>query len=56
MAKKVTEKKPLAGNSRAQSLRATRRAQKPNIQVVTIDGVKYRMSAREKKTLDKLAA
>lgn len=56
MAKKVTDKKPLAGNRRSHSLRATRHAQKPNIQVVTIDGVKVRMSAREKRTLDKLAA
>lgn len=56
MAKKVTEKKPLAGNKRSHSLRATKHAQKPNLQVVSINGKKVRMSAREKRTLDKLAA
>lgn len=56
MAKKVTEKKPLAGNKRSHSRRATRRTQNPNIQVVTINGVKVRMSAREKRSLDKMCA
>ena len=57
MAKKATEKKPLFGNRRSHSLRATKHAQKPNLQVVTLDdGTKVRMSAREKRTLDKKAA
>ena len=57
MAKKLTEKKPLFGNRRSHSLRATRHAQKPNLQVVTLeDGSKVRMSAREKRTLEKKAA
>lgn len=54
MAKKVTNKKPLFGNRRSHSLRATRHAQKPNLQVVTLDdGQKVRMSARELRTLNK---
>ena len=60
MAKKATEKKPLFGNRRSHSLRATRHAQKPNLQQVTLeDGTKVRMTAREKKTLlkdEKIAA
>ena len=57
MAKKATEKKPLFGNRRSHSLRATKHAQKPNLQVVTLeDGTKVRMSAREKRTLEKKAA
>lgn len=57
MAKKVTNKKPLSGNRRSHSLRATKHAQKPNLQVVTLsDGKKVRMTAREKRTLDKQAA
>lgn len=54
MAKKATEKKPLFGNRRSHSLRATRHAQKPNLQQVTLeDGSKVRMSARELRTLRK---
>ena len=54
MAKKVTEKKPLFGNRRSHLLRATRHAQKPNIQKVTLeDGTKVRMSARELRTYKK---
>lgn len=54
MAKKVTNKKPLAGNRRSHSCRATKHSQKPNLQLVTLeDGTKVRMSAREKRTLNK---
>ncbi len=54
MAKKATEKKPLFGNRRSHSLRATRHAQKPNLQQVTLeDGTKVRMSARELRTMKK---
>ena len=54
MAKKVTEKKSLFGNRRSHSLRATRHAQKPNLQKVTLeDGKKVIMSARELRTLKK---
>lgn len=54
MAKKVTEKKSLFGNRRSHSLRATRHAQKPNLQKVTLEnGEKVIMSARELRTLKK---
>lgn len=54
MAIKSTEKKPLFGNKRSHSCRATRHAQKVNLQLVTLaDGTKKRMSAREKRTLNK---
>ena len=54
MAIKATSKKPLSGNRRSHSCRATRHAQKVNLQVVTLaDGSKVRMSAREKRTLNK---
>lgn len=56
MAKKATEKKPLAGNRRSHSLRATKHSQKPNLQVVNINGKRVRISAREKRALDKQAA
>ena len=60
MAKNVTNKKPLAGNRRSHSCRATKHSQKVNLQLVTLaDGSKVRMSAREKRTLakaDKMAA
>lgn len=54
MAKKVTEKKPLFGNRRSHSLRATKHAQKPNLQKVTLEnGEKVVMSARELRSLRK---
>ena len=49
MAKKVTSKKALFGNRRSHSLRATRHAQKPNLQKKTINGEKVIISAREAK-------
>ena len=56
MAKKVTEKKSLFGNRRSHSLRATRHAQKCNLQLVTLsDGTKVRMRARDIRTLNKAA-
>ncbi len=55
MAKKATNKKPLAGNRRSHSCRATRHTQKVNLQLVTLeDGTKVKMSAREKRTLNKV--
>lgn len=55
MAKKITSKKPLFGNRRSHSLRATRHAQKPNLQKVTLDnGEKIIMSARELRSLNKM--
>lgn len=56
MAKKVTAKKALFGNRRSHSLRATRHAQKPNLQKVTLDnGEKVIMSTRELRTMKKVA-
>lgn len=54
MAKKLTEKKPLFGNRRSHSLRATKHAQRPNLQKVTLEnGETVKMSARELRTLKK---
>ena len=54
MAKKVTGKKPLTGNSRSHALNATKKQQKPNLQVIRLeDGTKIRMSAREIRSLRK---
>lgn len=54
MAVKATNKKPLAGNRRSHSCRATKHMQKVNLQKVTLeDGTVVRMSAREKRTLNK---
>ena len=36
MAKKITSKKPLSGNLRSHSLRATKHVRKPNLQKVRI--------------------
>lgn len=54
MSKKITEKKPLFGNRRSHSLRATRHAQRPNLQKVTLEnGQKVIISARELRSLKK---
>ena len=54
MAVKATNKKPLAGNRRSHSCRATKHMQKVNLQKVTLeDGTVVRMSAREKRILNK---
>lgn len=54
MAKKITSKKPLFGNRRSHAMNATRHAQKPNLQKVTLDnGETILMSARELRTLKK---
>ena len=55
MARKATEKKPLFGNRRSHSLRATRHAQKPNLQKVTVNGETVILTAREARTLKKEA-
>jgi ribosomal protein L28 len=56
MAKKITSKKPLAGNLRSHSCKATKHSRKPNLQKVTLDnGETIRMSARELRTLKKAA-
>ena len=54
MAVKATSRKPLSGNRRSHSCRATKHTQKINLQLVTLeDGTKVRVSAREKRTLNK---
>ncbi len=54
MATKLTSKKALFGNRRSHSLRATRHAQKSNLQQVTLDnGEKVILSAREIRTMKK---
>ena len=54
MATNLTAKKALFGNRRSHSLRATRHAQKPNLQQVTLDnGEKVILSAREIRTMKK---
>ncbi len=54
MAVKATSRKPLSGNRRSHSCRATKHTQNLNLQLVTLeDGTKVRMSAREKRTLNK---
>ena len=56
MAKKVTAKKPLAGNRRSHSNRATKHLQKLNFQTMTLeDGTKIRTTTREMRTLKKLS-
>lgn len=53
MAKKISTKKPLVGNRRSHALNATKHAQKPNFQKVTIDGEKVILTAREARTMRK---
>ena len=54
MAKKVTSSKPLFGNRRGHACNATRHAQKPNLQKITLDnGESIRISARELRSLKK---
>ena len=45
MAKKISTKKPLSGNRRSHALNATKHAQKPNFQKVTINGEKVVLTA-----------
>lgn len=55
MAKKISTKKPLVGNRRSHALNATKHAQKPNYQKVTIDGKKVILTTREARTLKSAA-
>ena len=55
MAKKITSKTPLSGNRRSHSCKATKHAQKPNLQKITLDdGQSIRISARELRSLKKV--
>ncbi len=56
MAVKVTARKNLSGNRRSHSLRATKHAQKTNLQIMTLaDGTKVRTTTREMRTLRKIS-
>jgi large subunit ribosomal protein L28 len=58
--RKITQKKPLFGNNRPFSLKATRRHQNPNLQwkriyVPELDRtVRVKVSAKELRTIDKI--
>ncbi|MBK8023906.1 MAG: 50S ribosomal protein L28 [Chloroflexi bacterium] len=57
---KITRTKPMFGNARSFSLRATRRKFSPNLQTATIfveetgQAVRVRVTARELRTIDKI--
>lgn len=56
MAIKITNKKPLFGNKRSHACNATRHAQKPNLQKITLaDGTRIIISARELRALKKFS-
>ncbi len=56
MAVKVTSRTNLSGNRRSHSLRATKHAQKTNLQIMTLaDGTKVRTTTREMRTLRKIS-
>lgn len=51
MAKNISNKRTRSANNRPNCLKVTKRTQKVNLQTVTIDGKKYRTSAREARSL-----
>lgn len=51
----LSNKKPLVGNRRSHSNRATKMAQKTNKQTKRINGIKVTLTANEWKTLEKAA-
>ena len=53
MAKNISNRKNMSGNSRPFSLKATRKTQKVNLQTVTVNGKKVRVSAKELRTMEK---
>ena len=53
MANNKTDKKPLFGNRRSHALNATKHNFGLNLQTITINGKKYRLSAREIRSLKK---
>ena len=54
MAIKVSNRKPLTGNSRSHALNATKKRQKVNLQVYRLDdGSKVRLSVKEIRDLNK---
>lgn len=55
MAKNVSSKKTNKANNRPNCLKVTKKAQRVNLQPITIDGVKVRKSVREIRTMNKAA-
>ena len=55
MAKNVSNKKNNVANNRPFSLKATKNTQKVNLQAVSVNGKKVRMSAKEIRDLKKNA-
>ena len=53
MANNKTDKKPLFGNRRSHALNATKHTFGLNLQTITINGKKYKVTARELRTLNK---
>ena len=56
MAKNISSKKTRTANNRPNCLKVTKRTQKVNLQTITVDGKKYRTSAREARTIKKANA
>ncbi len=50
---KITNKKTNMANNRPNCLKVTKKAQKVNLQTVTINGLKFRTSAREARAIKK---
>lgn len=55
MAIKLTNKRAKTVNNRPNCLKITKRTQKVNLQNITVNGVKFKTSAREARTLKKCA-
>ena len=53
MAIKLTGKKPMFGNNRPNCLKATKRKQNVNMQKITVNGITFKTSAREARTIKK---
>ena len=56
MAKNISSKKTKTANNRPNCLKVTKRTQKVNLQTITVDGKKYRTSAREARAIKKANA
>ena len=56
MATKITSKKTNFANNRPNCLKVTKHPQKVNLQTITVDGKKYKTSAREARTIKKYVA
>ena len=56
MSKKVTAKRPNSANNVSHAKNVTERKQKLNFQYVTINGVRFKTTAREARILRRLAS